>query len=345
MSRPPLDLVAPDLPAEPLDHNASNAATGGIWRVRRDGRSAVLKLATPPGHHPDPPAHWAAQDDPGHWNYWRREALAYRDGLAASVYAGGGIRAPELLDLRERADGSVALWLEDVAGRPGPSAAVADLADLARRLGAAHAAWLGSAPPVDWLARDWLADYVRSRPAAQQPPWDHPIAVAQWPAELRGRLRELWRRREEYLAAAGELPSTLCHHDVWPMNLVLSGAGPVLLDWTALGPGPVGEDPANLIADTFLDGLVPVDRLDEVATAVTEGYLAGLAGAVDPAVVRRAIAITGAAKYCWLAPWMVTFGASANPKAPNYDRRGVAAMFAGRAPVLRLITDWAAALG
>ncbi|MFB9239181.1 phosphotransferase family protein [Plantactinospora siamensis] len=343
MTRPPADLVEPGWVAEPLDHNASNAATGGIWRVRRDGRSAVLKIATPPGHHPDPPAHWTAEDDPGHWNYWRREMLAYAEGLAGSVYAGGGIRAPELLELVERADGSVALWLEDVVGRPGPSAEVADLADLARRLGVAHATWLGSLPAVDWLARDWLGDYVRTRPAADRPPWDHPVAVGEWPAELRIRLRDLWARREDYLAAAAELPRTLCHHDVWPMNLVLTASGPVLLDWTALGPGPVGEDAANLILDTFLDGLVPVDRLPAVTSAVVDGYLAGLGDAVDPALVRRAIALTAAVKYCWLGPWMVTHAASANRQATNYDRRDLAGMFAGRAPVLHQIADWAAA--
>ncbi len=223
---------------------------------------------------------------------------------------------------------------------------MADLADLAHRLGRAHAGWLGRTPDVTWLARDWLVDYARSRPVPDVLPWEHPVALANWPASLRARLRELWNRREEYVAASRDLPQTLCHHDVWPMNLVVADSGPVLLDWMALGPGPVGEDAANLILDTFLDGLVPVDRRADVAESVTANYLAGLDGAVDPAVARRAVAVTAAVKYCWLAPWMLGFAATANPATPNYDRRDVARMFAGRAPVLRLLTDWAdAALG
>jgi len=34
--------------AEPLRHAQSNAAIGGIWRVKGSAGSAVLKLATPP---------------------------------------------------------------------------------------------------------------------------------------------------------------------------------------------------------------------------------------------------------------------------------------------------------
>ncbi|MFR9779174.1 hypothetical protein ACL02O_24355 [Micromonospora sp. MS34] len=158
MTRPPLDLVPADVPAHPLTHNPLNGVTGGIWRTRRDGRPAVLKLITPPAGGAGP-AHWAAGADPGHWNYWRREVEAYRSGLAATAWAGAGLVAPDVLAAEERPDGTVALWLADVAGRPGTSAGVDDFAELARRLGAAQAGWLGRAGELsrhDWPARDWL---------------------------------------------------------------------------------------------------------------------------------------------------------------------------------------------
>lgn len=146
MSRPPVDLVPAGEPAQPLVHNHGNAATGGIWRVARDGGSAVLKIATP--GRAGSAAHWATAEDPGHWNYWRREVLAYRSGLAAGAYADGGIRAPRLLAAVDRPDGSVALWLEDVAGTPGPRCTPEQLADVARRLGAGHARWLARWTPT-----------------------------------------------------------------------------------------------------------------------------------------------------------------------------------------------------
>lgn len=308
-----------------MAHNPANAATGGIWRVTRggDGGTAILKLAAPPGrnehHRPD----WVTSDEPSHWNYWKRELLAYRSGLAATAF--DGIRAPELLDTVERPDGSVALWLEDVAGTPGPRATPHQLGDLARRLGDAR-----DSPAYPWLSRDWLRAYTLARPVSEPVRWDHPVAVAAWPTALRDDLRTLWERRYDVLAATDRLPRTLCHHDVWPMNLVVDADGPVLFDWSFVGPGAVGEDAANLVLDTFLDGLVPVEGLDDVVAAVLDGY-----GRTHEA----AVTLAGAAKYFWLAPRMIT--QLEESVATNYDTRAAAEMFAGRRPVLELLNAWA----
>jgi hypothetical protein len=320
----------------PLPHNPKNGATGGIWRVRRGTGTAILKIATP--GHPDAPPHWATSDEPDHWNHWLREVEAYRSGLAASAYADAGIRAPALLETVERPDGSVGLWLEDVAGLPGTRCTPTQLGDLAERLGAAHAAWLGRSPGYPWLSRDWLRAYTLSRPVREPMRWDHPIAAA-WPQSLREDLRALWQRRHAVLDEVDGLPRTLNHHDVWPMNLIVGPEGPVLLDWSFVGPGAVGEDAANLILDTFFDGLVEISAMGEVAAAVTAGYRSGLAGTVDAATVERAIALTGAAKYFWLAPWML--GELAGDYVQSYDKRPNQAVFAGRRPVFELLTRWA----
>ncbi|MEV4543397.1 phosphotransferase [Micromonospora echinaurantiaca] len=343
MARPPVDLVPADTPAESLTHNTLNGVTGGIWRTRREGRPAVLKLLAPPGR--PGPTHWAGSTDPGHWNYWRREVEAYRSGLTATAYP--GLAAPAPLAVDDRPDGTVALWLTDVPGRPGTTCSAADLGEVAGRLGAGHARWLadpagrtGTNRTPGWLARDWLRDYTLSRPVPEPVPWEHPVAVAAWPASLRAGLRRLWQRRHAVLAATDRLPRTLCHHDVWPMNLVFADTGPVLLDWSGVGPGPIGEDAANLVLDTFLDGLVDVALLDEVAAIVLDAYRAGLGRAVDPATVTRAVRLTGAAKYVWLAPLMLT--RLGGPTGQTYDRRDEAEIMAGRRPVLELLVRWAA---
>jgi hypothetical protein len=324
---------------EALGHNPLNAATGGIWRVRRDNDTAILKIATP-GRRDHPP-HWATSSEPGHWNYWRREVFAYETGLTATAYGAAGIRAPVLLDAIDRADGSVGLWLEDVAGSPGIECSPAQLGELAYRLGVAHTGWLGRVPAQDWLSRDWLRDYTTSRPVRTPIVWEHPVAVKTWPLRLRDELRTLWDQRHQVLAAADRLPRTLCHHDVWPMNLIIDQAGPVLLDWAFVGPGPIGEDAANLILDTFFDGLVAVDLLDEVVTAVFDGYQRGLATAVDPSTVHQAIMLTAAAKYFWLAPRMLTqLADQGSNRAHHYDSRDDLAMFEGRRTILELLAKW-----
>jgi hypothetical protein len=292
-----------------LVHNEGNAATAGIWRVHGPAGSAVLKVARPPAAGFVGSPMWQTSHDPPHWNYWRREVLAYTTGFNARVYADAGIVAPALLDWAERPDGSVELWLADAAGAPGYSWPVPRLAEFARQLGVAQARWVDRVPDLPWLSRRWLAQYLANGPSTGvgvvgDGHWNHPVAAA-WPASLRQELQRLWVERDRLLALAEAIPRTVCHLDVWPNNLFEDGATSVLVDWSFTGEGGIGEDAANLIVDSVADGLMDVALLPDIADAVTEGYVAGLRDGGwrgSPETVRRAIVVCGAAKYCWFAP-------------------------------------------
>lgn len=345
---PPASIGVPASPAEPLRHGLNNAATGGVWRVRGAHADAVLKIARPP--HPER-AHlaWPTSDEPGHWNYWRRELLAYQTGVAASAYGDAGIGVPQVLDVVERADGGVELWLEDVGGTAGFDWAVPRLARFAYELGAGQARWIGRVPDHAWLSRGWLAQYSHEGPSRSvrlpDGAWDSPQVAGPWPAPVRAGLRRLWAERARVLAAAESFERTLCHLDVWPSNLVDVDGTSVLLDWSFVGAGAIGEDVANLIVDSCADGLMDVALLPQIAQSCVESYIKGLrdggwTGREDR--VRAAVAACGAAKYSWLGPAFLGRALRDDTRRTSYGQDGSAADAVRRlSDLVALIARWA----
>jgi hypothetical protein len=350
VSRSGLPAVLGDavVAVEPLRHARGNAAVGGIWRVRGTAGSSVLKLATPPAPK-TASAVWPTSDEPAHWNYWRRETLAYSGGLTATVYR-DAITAPALLEANPRADGGVDLWLADVSGAGGFDWPVPRLARFAYELGAGQARWAGRVPDTPWLSRRWLAQYLAEGPSrfvrVDAADWDDPSAAAAWPAAVRRQLRRLWAGRRRVLAAAEAAERTLCHLDVWPANLIDHAGTSVLLDWAFTGDGAVGEDVANLIVDSCADGLMDVALLPDIAESATDRYLEGLrdggwSGSDD--AVRSAIAVCGAAKYSWLGPACLASAVrdELGPSSYGQDTSAVARM-QRLSGVAALIAEWAA---
>ena len=284
------------LSAEELTHNAGNDATGGIWLVTGTLSAAILKIATPPSGTPSGSA-WPTSDEPTHWNYWQREVLAYRTDLVRA-YEPFGIDAPTLLSSVALPSGAIALWLSVVPGTPATSWSPSLLGEFGYRLGAAQASFIDRIPAVPWLSQNWLESYAARTTTwvRWEVDWSHPLAAV-WPPAVRSALASLWASRASVLARArASSPLTLAHLDVWPMNLI----GTALLDWSFVGVGGVGEDPANLIIDSVTDGLMPASYLPDIESLVTSSYADGLGLPLD--AVRRAIRLYGAAKYAWFGP-------------------------------------------
>ncbi|PZG08806.1 aminoglycoside phosphotransferase [Nonomuraea aridisoli] len=335
-------LGGPDAVMEPLTHNPANAVTGGIWRVRRGSRSAVLKVLT---RRKEAPAGWEHSDDPRHWNYWRREAEVYADGLPG-VWAAAGIRAPRLLRLVERDDGDLALWTEDVTGLPGARWDVGRHALLGHRLGLAQ----GVAGQVDrrYLSRSFLRDYLESKRVPYElleddAAWRQPVVAEHFPPGLRGELIRLHRDREWFLTILESLPRALCHLDLWPSNVFDDGGGSVLVDWTFAGDGALGEDVGNHIPDSVFDLFLPAARLPELDAAVYGGYVRGLREAGlrgDERLVRLAVCAS-AVKYDFLAPLMLLHAGRAQLDYGGTRPVDVARRYRERGAALRYLAGWA----
>ncbi len=299
------DVDRPEWSVATLTHNPANAVTHGVWRVRVGDRSAVLKVL---GGRIDPDAPWPASDEPRAWNYWRREALAYDHPPWRDVE--GGIGTPRRLACFERSPVEIALWLEDVPGRPGEDFDLDDHAALARALGRCQARGARAEP---WHSRGFLPDYTRLRPVRfdlleDDRTWAHPLVAGSLGAEVREAGRRLVAEREWLLGVMAERPRRVCHLDLWPQNLIRRPEGGlVALDWAFTGDGALGEDLGNHVPDTAFDAVGWADRLHELDVDTFEAFLEGLAEggfAVEERDVRLGVCAS-AVKYVWLLPLML----------------------------------------
>jgi hypothetical protein len=252
----------------------SFASTVGVWRVRAGGDSRVLKLLRLGAA---PTEQWGSDLDVDSQFYWRREVELYR----STLLDGAPFRPPRS-ELVERADGSVAVWLEDL-GEPG-AWGLDEIGDVAARLAALRA-------PEDaphWLARGWLRRYLEARSARFDPSL------------------EVWRRRDAILERIEAGPPVLAHNDFHPGNIFRAPGTPVVIDWAFCGLGVPGDDAGILAADFLFDDYFPVERAGELIARVWSSY----AAALDPSLVPEAefaYFAGNALRYGWAADWNQRF--------------------------------------
>jgi hypothetical protein len=247
-------------------------------------------------------------DDERGWDYWRREALAYRSGLLAELP--GGLSAPRLLHAPEDVGGRQELWLEAVEEKIGPRWPLSRYGLAARHLGQFNGAYLVARPlPTQpWLARGWLRSWVdaaRDSVAAMPAALNQPLVARVYPPDVAGSIARLWREREQWLTFLDRLPHTLCHQDAFRRNLVARDrpdgeAETVAVDWAFVGISPLGSELAPLIEASvaFLE-VAPADTR-ELERLVVDGYLAGLDDAGwtgDPELVWLGYALSSLLRY------------------------------------------------
>jgi hypothetical protein len=244
----------------------SFASTVGVWRVRSVGQSVVLKhLALGAGN----AATWPSEPELDSQYYWRREVEVYANGLGRDI----PFRLPGSTTF-ERADGSVALWLEDV-GDPEPWPDI-DIVDVARKLAAMPV--VSSPPP--WFAGDWFTRYLDLRAHRFDP-------------EL-----SFWLRRDEIVERIEAGPRVLVHNDFHPGNIFRPGGDPVVIDWAFCGLGALGSDAGILAGDFLFDGFYPPEEAGRLIELIWDAY----SGALDPALVLEAeftFFVGNALRYGW----------------------------------------------
>jgi hypothetical protein len=218
------------------------------------------------------------------WNYYKREADAYRSGWLADLP--GGLAAPRCFGVTERADGTCWMWLEEVGEEVGSQWPLEHYGVVARHAGQFNGVYLmeRSLPSWPWLSSDWLRNYIAlSAPAIPRirDLLDHPLVRRGWPGDASDRLFHLWEERNLFLDALGRLPQTLCHLDLFRRNLFARKTADgddqtVVIDWAYVGKSAIGEELVPLALASIAFNEVDVDQAQALDEVVFEGYLEGL---------------------------------------------------------------------
>ncbi len=203
---------------------------------------------------------FAGTGDPAHWNYWLRESEAYGSELLVDM--ADGLRAPRCF-AREVDDGGATLWLEDVQGLPASQWPVRRFALAMRHLGRFQARFVAGEPlpAYSWLSKGFLRAWIPE-------PKDSDDV----------RYGRLVQRRDDIVAVVENAPRTICHCDLRTANLFAAAAddATVVLDWSSVGFGALGEDVAGAVFDSFWMFGMDADLLAPTIEAAIEGYIDGL---------------------------------------------------------------------
>ena len=309
---------------QPIGYVQTEKASLGLHRFRgtardKDGERAwsiVLKAVDAPLN----------EKDPAHWNYHRREILAYEDGLLTTLP--GGLSAPRCLGITKYPGGVCWLWLEDMLDPASLPWSLAEYGLVARTLGRFNGAYLSGhpLPSRPWLSRNWMRGWLDFYDAEvrqmldliqEEQFWKMPPLDSAFPRPITKDVLRLWDSADSLLATLAQLPQTFCHLDAYRPNLFLrrdaDGSNQtVAVDWVFTGIAAVGEEIANLLAASLIWLEYDASDARSLDDAVFNGYLAGLRDAgwrEDPRIAR--LGFTAACDLRWGLVglwWLLTLG-------------------------------------
>jgi hypothetical protein len=279
-------------------------------------------------------------DDPGHWNYWKREFLAYSSGILDGL---PGISAPRLFGAT--ADGDVVFaWLEHVGSERDERWPTERYVTAGLHLGRFNGAYAADRllPDAPFLTRTYLRGWTNWIPWADavrsDETWSDPLVAVEFPTPPVARLQRLQTMVTPLLDRLEALPQTFSHLDAWRANLIAarSPSGDertVAVDWSFVGTAPVGQEVAILVGGSHIWLDAEPDELGSLSPRVFGAYVEGLREAGwrgNERSVRFAYAASTALYLALLPVWI----ARASARREWLERKCLR-------PVQELVRGWA----
>jgi hypothetical protein len=267
-----------------LDGRTGNPVSLGLYRFEGVGVdhgewidwSVILKVIQSPANLGF--TNYGEGEDPTHWNYWKRELLAYQSGWLMGLPE--GISGPLCYEAVEMPGNIAGMWLEDIKDTYSGAWPLHRYALTARHLGRLNGIYISrrDLPSFTWLSKQRIRQWLNSI-AWQDFPWDHPQVWQQYPNPELDSFRSMLQDNERFLAKLEQIPKTICLGETNPANFI-SRHSPrrqeqsVAMDWSLVGIEPLGSDLGQLVYGTYLN--LKTYRLHDISETLFTSYINGL---------------------------------------------------------------------
>jgi len=228
-------------------------------------------------------------NEPADWNYWRREALAYRSGILDQVQ--GNLVSIKALEITEPTATTVWIWQEEVL-EPNRSEWKLDRHVLAaQHFGEFAGAYVGYSPSPQhdpWFCRHFIRQWTRGIAGFglndlthDSAFWDNADVKLALPAVTTKRLESLLEDAEYLCDILEKQPQTLSHQDTHWTNLFAThdlndSETTTVIDWSFIGLAAVGEDLGTQIAGNLSYYHVNPLKAKTYHEAALRAYMTGL---------------------------------------------------------------------
>jgi hypothetical protein len=290
--------------------------------------SVVLKIVTNPG----------MERDLSHLRYWKREMLAMKSGLLATLP--GPVAAPRCYGTSEH-QSSGWIWMEHIIEPENPHWTTNQYLFAARQLGRFNGGYVAGIPLPDypWLCKGHVPTKLGALPPLDA--WDNQFVSQSFSTQVRERVLRLWDERKRFYEAMERLPQTFSHFDFHRRNLIIrqqeDGQDQVVaLDWAWCGYGALGGDLYSLLGGSALLFELEPETIPEMEPDAFEAYLAGLSDsgwAGNPELVHLGYNL-------WFALFLATGTPGMTVYATAEERTLLVTQQFGRAPEA-LASGWA----